>query len=246
MPPDAPSPFVYDDTASTRAGIVMLTQTFVGQRIGIVGVGGTGSYVLDLVSKTPVAQIHAFDEDIFLQHNAFRSPGAAPLADVEAQENKAARLERLYREMHTGVIAHPYAVTADNVHELTVLDFVFLCMDAGSAKESLLRALVDVEVPFVDVGLGVDEIDGKLSGQLRVTTSTPGHAGHLADRIALAEDDADADYGRNIQIAELNALNAALAVIRWKKHLGFYADLEHEHHSIYVISGNEIINEDRS
>jgi hypothetical protein len=165
--------------------------------------------------------------------------------DVEAQENKAVRLGRLYRQMHTGIVAHPYAISADNVDELTDLDFVFLCMDAGSAKESVIHTLTDSRVPFVDVGLGVDEIDGKLSGQLRTTTFTPGHAGHLADRIALAEDDADADYGRNIQIAELNALSAAMAVIRWKRHLGFYADLEHEHHSVYVLNGNEIINEDR-
>jgi hypothetical protein len=147
--------------------------------------------------------------------------------------------------MHTGIVPHPFAITADNVDALTELDFVFLCMDAGSAKKAIVEALVEAKVPFIDVGLGVDEVDDKLQGSLRVTTFTPGHAGHLADRIALAGAAADADYGRNIQIAELNALNAALAVIRWKKHVGFYADLEHEHHTVYVMSGNEIINGDR-
>jgi hypothetical protein len=37
------------------------------------GLGGTGSYILDLVSKTPVNEILLFDSDDFLQHNAFRS-----------------------------------------------------------------------------------------------------------------------------------------------------------------------------
>jgi hypothetical protein len=246
MPPDPhPSPFVYEDSASTRAGIVMVNQRLVDHRLGVVGVGGTGSYILDLISKTPVAEIHIFDNDVFLQHNAFRSPGAALLADIEAEENKAVRLARLYCDMHNGIVAHPYAATADNVDELTGLDFVFLCMDAGSAKKAIVEALVEAEVPFIDVGLGIDEIDGRLQGSLRVTTFTPGHAGHLADRIALADGGADADYGRNIQIAELNALNAALAVLRWKKHLGFYVDLEGEHNAIYLTSGNEIINEDR-
>ena len=32
----------------------------------------------------------------------------------------------------------------------------------------------------------------------------------------------DDDYNRNIQIADLNALNAAFAVIKWKKLFGFY------------------------
>jgi hypothetical protein len=40
------------------------------------------------------------------------------------------------------------------------------------------------------------------------------------------EDDCEDDHGTNIQIAELNALNAVFAVIKWKKECGFYADLE--------------------
>jgi hypothetical protein len=57
--------------------------------------------------------------------------------------------------------------------------------------------------------------------------------------------DPDDEYRQNIQIAELNTLNAALAVIRWKKHLGFYVDLEHEFSSTYTIDGNILINEDQ-
>jgi hypothetical protein len=53
------------------------------------------------------------------------------------------------------------------------------------------------------------------------------------------------DYSHNIQIAELNALNAALAVIKWKKLCGFYQDLEREHCSVYTINGNHIANEDQ-
>ncbi len=41
------------------------------------------------------------------------------------------------------------------------------------------------------------------------------------------------EYASNIQIAELNALNACLAVIKWKQLSGFYQDLEHEHHLTY-------------
>ena len=41
-------------------------------------------------------------------------------------------------------------------------------------------------------------------------------------------------YSHNIQIAELNALNAALAVIKWKKLAGFYVDLEGEHFTVYL------------
>jgi hypothetical protein len=35
-------------------------------KIAIIGLGGTGSYVLDLAAKTPVKEIHLFDGDKFL------------------------------------------------------------------------------------------------------------------------------------------------------------------------------------
>ena len=50
------------------------------------------------------------------------------------------------------------------------------------------------------------------------------------------------EYERNVQIVELNALNAALAVIRWKKFRGFYLDLEGEMQSTYTLDGNHLIN----
>ena len=36
----------------------------------------------------------------------------------------------------------------------------------------------------------------------------------------------DDEYATNIQIADLNALNALMAVIKWKKLSGFYQDLK--------------------
>src|SRR5260221_4567810 len=62
------SVFYYIDSNSSRANIHHLNSKFKGQRIGIVGVGGTGSYILDLVVKTAVDEILLFDGDEFLQH----------------------------------------------------------------------------------------------------------------------------------------------------------------------------------
>ncbi|CAN2525454.1 MULTISPECIES: hypothetical protein [Burkholderia] len=49
-------------------------------------------------------------------------------------------------------------------------------------------------------------------------------------------------YASNIQVADLNALNAVLAVIKWKKLRGFYRDLDREHHSTYTTDGNLLLN----
>lgn len=82
-----------------------------------------------------------------------------------------------------------------------------------------------------------------ISGAVRVTACTPSFHEHVARRINFINGEDDV-YSRNIQIVELNALNAALAVIKWKKLCGFYVDLEHEHHMVYSIPINELINDD--
>jgi hypothetical protein len=82
------SVFNYVETASDRAGIGALTQNLDTEKVGIVGLGGTGSYVLDLVAKTPVREIHLFDGDRFHQHNAFRAPGAPSIDELREAPRK--------------------------------------------------------------------------------------------------------------------------------------------------------------
>src|SRR4029077_15554897 len=124
--PDEPdSVFKYIDTASSRAGIDAATKKLQASSVAIVGLGGTGSYVLDLVAKTPVRQIHLYDGDAFLQHNAFRSPGAPSCDDLRVQLSKATYFKNLYAKMHRGIVDHPVRVDSGNVEELRGVDFVF-------------------------------------------------------------------------------------------------------------------------
>ncbi|MBZ5596504.1 MAG: hypothetical protein LAP39_30045 [Acidobacteriia bacterium] len=76
-------------------------------RIAIAGLGGTGSYILDFVAKTPVWEIHLYDGDDYLQHNAFRAPGAPSLAELQEQTKKATRFKNIYSKMHSGIVDHP-------------------------------------------------------------------------------------------------------------------------------------------
>ena len=87
--------------------------------------------------------------------------------------------------------------------------------------------------------------DASLVGILRVTTSSPEQRGHFRQRVGFTDTTGENDYDRNIQLADLNCLNAALAVIRWKKACGFYHDVEREHTSIYTIDVNMLLSEDR-
>ena len=222
-----------------------MTRKLEVEPVAIVGVGGTGAYVLDLIAKTPPREIHLFDGDVFLQHNAFRAPGAASLEELRAQPSKVAYLQGIYSKMRRGIVAHKESIGTENVEQLREMSFVFLCMEGGVAKRLIVERLDQYGVPFVDVGLGIDLTDNALGGILRVTTSTREKRDHVLERIPFADGEANDDYARNIQIADLNALNAALAVIRWKKACGFYRDLEGEHHCAYTIDGNTVTNDDR-
>jgi hypothetical protein len=237
--------FNYIDTASSRAEIDVVTKKLALGKIAIVGLGGTGSYVLDLVAKTPVKEIHLFDKDEFLQHNAFRSPGAPSIEDLKAKPRKVAYLKGLYSKMHRGIVAHDAHVDAENVEQLRQMDFVFLCLDQGAAKKLVVERLEEFGISFIDVGMGVYMGEESLGGTLRITTSTLEQRHHARARIPFLDGDGHNEYALNIQIADLNALNAALAVIRWKKLFGFYLDCEHEYHSTYTIELHQLTKEDR-
>lgn len=239
------SVFNYLDTASSRAGINMVTMKLELRKIAIIGLGGTGSYVLDFIAKTPVGEIHLFDGDTFLQHNAFRSPGAPSIEELQEAPKKVIYFRDRYGKMRRGIVAHEYHIDASTVDHLRDMDFVFLCIDGGAVKRLIIEKLQEFGIDFTDVGMGVELVDGSLGGILRVTTSTAKQRGHVQNRVSSAEGEGNDDYSRNIQIADLNALNAALAVIKWKKLFGFYLDLENEHNSTYTIDGNIITNEDR-
>ncbi len=237
------SVFQYVDSASSRAGVAQVADKLAGLVIAIVGLGGTGAYILDLVAKTPVREIHLYDGDDFLQHNAFRSPGAASIADLNQHPKKVDYYAGAYSRMRKGVVPHPYHLDGSNADELAASGFVFLSLDGGEAKRSLVTKLQALGIPFVDCGIGVYQVDGKLAGVVRATSSTVQKNDHVQKRISFTDRE-DNEYARNIQIADLSALNAVLAVIKWKKLCGFYNDLENEHHTTYTIDGNALINEE--
>jgi hypothetical protein len=246
--PEEDTVFNYTDTASDRAGIGALTARLKQERVVFIGLGGTGAYVLDLVAKTPVAEIRLIDGDDFLTHNAFRTPGAAALDELRQVQKKVHYLAGIYSRMRRGIVPHAVALDQTNVHLLDGATFAFICMDLSEPKRLAVRKCEEMGISFVDVGMGLEHVDGSLGGILRVTASTPAMRTHVhGGRIwFLSADDENDLYATNIQVADLNALNAAMAVVKWKKIRGFYRDLEREHHSTYTTDGNMLLNGDQS
>jgi hypothetical protein len=238
-------PFRYLDTASARSSITEVAQRLATERVGIIGLGGSGRYVLDFVAKTWVPEIHLFDADRFLSHNAFREPGASTLEELNTMPFKVEHAAAIYDRMRTGIVTHPIFIDHSNSDVLKDLTFVFIVIDDAVAKAPIVEALLRFEIPFVDLGMGVEVVDGRLTGIIRSTTVTPAHP-ELASRIPTLTVQGDDDYRSNVQIAELNALNATLAVMAWKRYRGIYADADGPANTMLSIDTNSIINEPAS
>jgi molybdopterin/thiamine biosynthesis adenylyltransferase len=239
------SVFRYPDTASARAEIMMTAAQLAIGKVAIIGIGGTGSYVLDQLAKTPVQEIHLFDGDLFEQHNAFRSPGAATEAEIDARLPKTEIFRRRYDPMRHSVVSHPYFLDCLNIAELDGMSFVFICVDKAEARRLIFDHLRQKRIPFVDVGMNLQQIKGtlKLVGSCRATLVTPGRDDHVDRCVPLEDDDDDAIYQQNIQIADMNALNAQLAVMLWKQYCGFYQAAFDTRNLVFAVNMTSLVRE---
>lgn len=108
-------------------------------------------------------------------------------------------------------------------------------MDDEEIERRLSRLLESLSIPYIDVGMGalIAQQDGnpRILTQIRTTYWRPGMKSAVCNGQDAAAEDA---YASNIQIAELNALNATLAVIRWKKHIGCTSRAGIERRPIYA------------
>ena len=217
------SVFKFHDTLTTRAEITDLASKFKDDVIAIIGLGGTGAHLLDFIAKTPVREIRAFDLDPFHVHNAFRSPGR--LEPSELGKSKAEVYGRRYENFRKGLSVTPAFIDASCHDEMDGVTFAFVCVDKGSSRAGIFDLLISKGIPFIDVGMGLNRKRGPINGLLRTTYYSAEHGQEVRQKdLAPLTDYSDDIYRANIQISELNALNACLAVIRFKQLRGFYLE----------------------
>jgi hypothetical protein len=212
--------FKFHDTLTSRAEIVDLSEKFANDVVAVIGVGGTGAYILDFLVKTPVREIRAFDFDMFHVHNAFRSPGK--LEEAELGKTKAEVYRSRYDNFRNGITVEHKFIDASCTDEFEGVTFAFVCVDKGSSRSGIFDLLISKRIPFIDVGMGLQRKEGALNGMLRTTHYPIEHAQKLREKgLAQMADNPDDIYRTNIQISELNALNACVAVVRFKQLRGF-------------------------
>ena len=187
-----------------------------GQKIGIVGLGGVGLWILDLMSKTEVREIRIWDGDKIEGRNLIRAPGWASQEAIG--RNKAEYFGEQYGRMRSGITIQGEYWRLDGTADLLEdLNFVFIAIDKTDTRKVLCQTLEEKGISFIDVGMGIERRMGRVRGSCQVF-----YSGENPERwrkgIPTVEGAGEEEYYA-LQLADLGALNAALAVGAWRRHV---------------------------
>ena len=206
------------------------------QKIGIVGLGGVGLWILDLMSKTDVREIRIWDGDEIEGRNLVRAPGWASQDAIG--KNKAEYFGVQYGRMRKGITVHGQYWHPDEAKDsFEDLDFVFIAVDKTETRTALCENLEEKKIQFVDVGMGIELRNKRVRGSCQVFFSGE-DPGRWRIGIPTVEGAGEQDYHK-LQLADLGALNAALAVGMWRRHIGQYEEEEKDWLIRYRIENND-------
>ena len=178
-------------------------------------------------------EIHLLDNDEVEWHTFQRAPGAPTAEEIELVRTgsllKVDYYHSKYAAFRDGI--HPHAVRVDSPSMFREflsahpIDYAFVCIDQLTEGDSprqdvVYCALSAVAVPFIDSGVSITVEGGAVRGA--VTTSFYDE-GSMAwkDAIPNAKVEGDVPGYRNVQLPEVNALAASLAVMEWRRRTGY-------------------------
>jgi molybdopterin/thiamine biosynthesis adenylyltransferase len=146
-------------------------------RIGVVGAGGTGSAVIEQLTRLGVGCLLISDGESFEASNVNRLYGSR-VSDQGLPKVKI--IERLVADIGLGteVRLFPRPITFRSVfEEFRTCDVIFGCTDDEWGRSLLTRLAIYYAIPVFDMGVKIDSKDGLIrSINGRVTTLVPGTA----------------------------------------------------------------------
>ena len=192
-----------------------------GQRIGIVGLGGVGLWILDLMSKTDVKEIRIWDGDEIEGRNLVRAPGWASVEAID--KNKASYFGEQYAGMRTGISVQGDYWQPGIRRKRLVNGLCVHCGRRDANADGFVRGVGRCANTVCGCWDGNRTAGGARSGQLP-GVFLRGRCGALAEGGPNRRGDDGRDDYRALQLADLGALSAALAVGVWRRHIGQYEE----------------------
>lgn len=145
--------------------------------VGVVGVGGTGSPVVEMLARLGVGTISEFDGDAFDRTNVNRVYGSTA---SDGGRNKTLISYDHVGEIGLGTVVRPYPrhITEEEVAKrLRECDVVFGCTDRHAPRGILVQLALRYLIPVFDTGVKIDAPGEVIRGVFgRVTTVMPGEA----------------------------------------------------------------------
>lgn len=145
-----------------------------GIRVGIAGVGGTGSSVAEQLVRAGVKRFTLVDRDTFSASNLTRMYGTyAGTLKRPKVEVVAENMRRIAPDASVDAVAMDIA-SQEALATLKECDVVFGCTDRHAPRSVLNELAYQFFVPVIDIGVGVDSRDGRMSGgTVRASIAAP-------------------------------------------------------------------------
>jgi molybdopterin-synthase adenylyltransferase len=188
--------------------------------VGIVGVGGAGSQVAEMLAHAGVGRLVVADADSLKDVNLSRTHGASP-ANLGQQkvESAKAMVERISPETQVVAISEAFP-TERLLADLRDVDVLVACVDDVQPRNELNRFALRYAIPLIDVGTTITPEPFRVDGHLSLAMPDS-HclrcAGHVSDTLLREKLEAArlGRYGLNEgrpQVVSFNGLLASAAV----------------------------------
>ena len=146
-----------------------------GTVVGVVGLGGGGSHVVQQLAHLGFRNFVLCDHDVISESNLNRLVGGS-CADARAKRLKALIAERNIRKLHKRCnIISPGSKWEDMAEDLLGCDLIIGCVDTFSGRRDLEAFCRRHLIPYLDVGMDVHDLpNGRFEIHGQVILSMPG------------------------------------------------------------------------
>lgn len=157
--------------------------------VGIVGVGGAGSQVAEMLAHAGIGGLVLVDGDRLEEVNLSRTHGATPTLVGMDKVTVARRLVRRIAPTCRVRTIHDNFPCREGVDQLRDVDAIVSCVDNPFARDEINRHCLRYAIPLIDMGTTITEEPLAIDGHLTVVI--PGSRclrclGHVSDAM-LAE-----------------------------------------------------------
>jgi molybdopterin-synthase adenylyltransferase len=146
-------------------------------RVGVVGLGGMGSVVVQELAHLGVGAFVLLDPDVVDETNLNRVVGSSKASIGELKVDVASSMVRTIRS-DASVEALPGDVRVERDAKcLLGVDLIFCCTDSHGSRAVLNQLAYQYFVPVIDTGVRIDVRDGRIESVVgRVQALAPGLA----------------------------------------------------------------------